>query len=197
MVRPTKAVALSVVGVVLALAPRAGADMFEFTFDGTIDAPFGTFAAPFGSIASGDPFTFSYLFDSTTPGPGNFVGAIQSFSLDINGAVVSGGPDSSEIIVDSGTQSYSANVTQGAFGIGLEIFFQAGTLASNAIVTALNAGTISSIDFSMFDPRIGEDAEVFASAQLVTTAQVIPVPGAAVLGLMGFGTIGWIRRRYA
>ncbi len=193
-----------VAGLLLASAVPASADLIQFTFQGTIDTV-GPLSAPFGSIAVGDPYTLSYVFDSgTTDGDlsgtvGTYDGDIQEFSLSIGAASLAGTPlFGGAITVDDesvpGIETYDAVMLTTAFEIGVTTGFSVGTLGSDALPTDFSLS-----DFSGFTFFIDDINESFAEGNLTLfssqVVSVVPLPGSALMGVVGFGIVGWLRRR--
>lgn len=199
---PSQSVFVVGVGLLLAYAVPASADLTGLTFEGTIDVTLGRFSAPFASIASGDSYTFTYMFESATADSdpsralGAYFGAIQGFEVSIGATSVMGTPTSDFIAVDDesspGIESYEASVATDAFVFTVEMDLQAGTLSSDALPTAFAPGAISAFQFTLFDPL----TEGSALGKLTSfSTHVVPVPSAALLGVFGFGIVVWLRQR--
>lgn len=197
---------VAVAGWLLASAVPASADLIQFTFEGTI----GTvgpepLSAPFGSIDVGDPYTLSYVFDSgTTDGDlsgtvGTYDGDIREFSLLIGAFSVTGTPlFGGAITVDDesmpGIETYDAVMLTTAFDIGVKIGLFAGTLDSDALPTNFFVSNFSG--FTFFIDDIGEgSAEGNLRSFSSQVVSVVPLPGSALMGVVGFGIVGWLRRR--
>lgn len=191
------------VGFLLAAAVPASADLIEFTFGGTIDTV-GALSAPFASVGVGNRYTLSYVFNSNaidgdlSGSVGTYDGAIQSFSLSIGSASFTDPIDFSSISVDdesvAGTESYDAIIITTSFDIGVTSGLSPGTLASDELPRDFSLANFTGFTFFIDDAN-----ETFAEGNLTSfssqVVSVVPLPGSALLGVAGFGAVGWLRRR--
>ena len=58
------------IALMFVLAPTAVGELITFEFSGVITEHEGSLPAPFEYVTVGDPFTLSYIFESTTPDQG-------------------------------------------------------------------------------------------------------------------------------
>ncbi len=165
---------------------NTGPSSLDFTgtpFSGTSDVPFefGTLTYFNGTIASGteaDAVDLAVLLTLTTPS-----GVSQDFTyhLALINSPNTGDPYASADYVYLPSTMPGTHFTEGGVDYTLEF---------------LGFGTVTGSGFTTVDSfRVLEDSS--ASAQLlgrITEQVVIPVPGAALLGVLGVGCIGASRR---
>lgn len=215
----------TLLGVALfALLPQtlAFGDLIEFTFSGnvtSVDMNDGLFAAhPLASAQVGDPYTFTYRFESSTPDSNGSANtgeyhAVQSARVTIDSAEFQYDTLSIQRIVAVNDATIAGDVYEvvlkgvdGATNV-LDTDFalvdqEGGAFSSDALPTTL--------DLLPFETRVG----AFGIQGVETTAgrgpfdaiqvnvnsfrsEVVPLPGGVLLALTGLPLAVWLKRRLA
>ncbi len=192
-------VGLVVILMAGSVAPARG-DMVQFTLGGVIDTA-DPLAGPFDSITPGSAFTVTYTFDTFTPDSdplatvGTYAGAIQSFDVSIGSAALSGTKGDIGIRDEffAGEEAHLASFSGGLFSVNSDIYFNTGTLASDALTASLNPADVFFGEFLMYET--GEGTLAITGTYTSFGASPIPAPGAALLAVVGLGAVGILRRR--
>ncbi len=174
-------------------APTARADLIEFTFSGVISSV-QPLSGPLSSIASGQAFTFTYLFDSTSPdmnGSNSFGQyALTSFSFEVGSDFLFG--TKGHIDVNVPDSVYGVTSESGDYSVILDV------LTTNPITTDLLPTTLD-FDAGTIDihPTMGGEVGGGAAIGDITSfgSRIVPLPAAVWLGAVGLGLVACIGRR--
>lgn len=132
----------------------------------------------------------------------------QSFHADYQGFLVELTADQ-HVVLTSGAGAYTPGASNSPAGLDYRIFAQDGTVVGDAglVTGAVNDGQMwylqtwtVPLSWLSSDPvfQIGLHAATSCSNdQIALTTTVVPVPAAAILGMLGLGVAGWRLRRIA
>ena len=204
-------------------ASASRADLVEFTFNGSVTSVFDLDQAPsthpLQSAAAGDAFSLTYVFESSTADTnaaadtGSYGGAIQSASVSVGSNVFEYDFLSNGLIVVGNnllgpTDRYGASVS-GSDANGNSLFTDLLLTDSTATVFSTDALPLT-LDVSDFNIRSGSLELPFASTTAggedfaeirfrvnSATVSVVPLPGAALLGLVGLALAPVLKRRFS
>ncbi len=179
------------------------AEPVEFTFQGTIDAALGAFSPPFNAIATGDQYTFRFVFESTTPDSeasptlGIYYDPIQSFEITIGTASMTDTPDISIIAIDDetvpGQEFYEVGVGKLTFIFGGQTGLPVGTLSSDALPTTFDIDDLTGFQFSVFDVMTEGSAvgslTFFSDGNGNGNGDPDDIPAASTWGLLALGLL--------
>ncbi len=147
----------------------------------------GTYVVPMGLLN----WTIDYTYGGTETDPDDWSEVTHNF--DVTRQLTIGGV--TEDIVQSG-------LLENTWHNDYVTFYDGQTTTFNNVngyqidVTPLGFARTAGSSFSGGAPWVQPDIELFAQF-VVSDAPVIPVPGAAVLGMLGLGIVGWVQRRAA
>jgi len=205
------------------IASASRADLVEFTFNGSVTQVLNLNLAPLThplqSAAVGDSLTLTYVFESSTAdgngaaNTGSYNNAIQSASVSVGSNLFDYDFLSSGLILVENDLSgpidrYRADLFgSDANGNSLSTFL---TLADSTATVFSSDALPLTLDLSDFDSQFGQLELPFAGSTAAVsvspeirfqvdslTVSVVPLPGAALLGLVGLALAPVVKRRFS
>ena len=162
-----------------------------------IAAPIGSAAMDFSDagIGSGD-FTMSVAVSNVTSTTADGLG---TFSLtDVNGDTLSG--TISGIWLRAGDSANFVGLVSGAMfagGDGTFMGTDGGSFSTVFTSPAPYPGNIIALAFGGWFTDANDAVAAFDDKTTLVSGAIVPAPGAALLGMIGFGAVGRIKRRFA
>lgn len=197
-----RALAIGLLFTVSASVTRA--EMIQFTFQGEVVSVVGATGA-FSSVSLGDPFSFSYIFDThmtdldSDPDFGFFVNALESPEVQLGSLSLSDWTNSKLSIMNNmDGDHYVASFDDGTgLSSSIELLDSTETaLSSGDHPHALNMNGFDSNTGYFVITGIGEGAETgFIQAHITSMhSAVVPLPAPFWLGAAGLGMVAVARR---